>query len=146
MALNSKFFTLDELTLSHVAVRRGIANVPDRVQLDNLQLLVSNILDPLREHLGRPVVVNSGFRNAAVNKAVGGSATSQHIAGQAADIVVPGMNPSQVIEAIRDLGLPFDQLIHEFGSWTHVSYSSHNRRQVLKAAIVNGRTKYSALA
>src|SRR5690606_11146330 len=90
-------------------------------------------LDPLREAIGRPVNVSSGFRNEAVNRLVGGSKTSQHRFGEAADINVPGMSVTEVIAKIKELKLPFDQVIDEFGSWVHVSYGPRQRRQGLKA-------------
>src|SRR5690606_28476100 len=96
----------------------------------------------LRDALGTPVLVNSGFRSAAVNKAVGGAATSQHRLGQAADIRVNGMTSAQLARRIAELGLPFDQLIEEFGRWVHVSYGPRHRRQILRATSENGRTVY----
>lgn len=144
--LKSKYFSLGEFTFSQTAVRHGINNEPSQEHFNNLQSLVTNILDPLREILGRPIRISSGYRSPDLNKKVGGASTSQHCFGQAADIVVPGMTVDQVVKAIRDSKLPYDQLIHEFGSWTHVSYGGKNRRQALAATLVNGRTNYSALA
>lgn len=141
-----KYFTLEELTRSQAASRNGISNQPNNVQLDALKALVRNVLDPLREAVGRPVNVNSGFRNEAVNRLVGGSKTSQHRFGEAADIVVPGMSVTAVIQIMRDLKLPFDQVIDEFGSWVHVSYGPRQRRQALKARRdSSGKTVYSNL-
>lgn len=141
-----KYFTLEEMTRSQAASRNGISNQPNNVQLDALKGLVRNVLDPLREAVGRPVNVNSGFRNEAVNRLVGGSKTSQHRFGEAADIVVPGMSVTTVIQIMRDLKLPFDQVIDEFGSWVHVSYGPRQRRQALKARRdSSGKTVYSNL-
>lgn len=139
-----KYFTLEEMIRSQAASRNGIDNSPNNLQLDAMRALVRNILDPLRESLGRPVIVNSGFRNEAVNRLVGGSKSSQHRFGEAADIVVPGLTVTQVVNRIRDLKLPFDQVIDEFGSWVHVSYGPRHRRQVLRARRdYAGRTQYT---
>lgn len=138
-------FTLGELTVSQTAARRGIKNNPGATELANLRALVHNILDPLREAVGRPVVVSSGFRSAMVNKAIGGASSSQHVLGQAADFTVPGMTTQQVVDRIRELGLPFDQLIEEFGSWVHVSYGPRQRRQVLRARRTSAGTKYEVI-
>lgn len=141
-----KYFTLEELTHSQVASRYGISNQPNNVQIDALKALVRNILDPLREAVGHPVIISSGFRNEAVNRLVGGSKSSQHRLGEAADIVVPSMSTPAVIQIIRDLKLPFDQVIDEFGSWVHVSYGPRQRRQILKARRdSSGKTVYSDL-
>lgn len=139
-----KHFTLEEMTRSQAAARRGLDNSPNNKQLDSMKALVRNVLDPLREALGRPVNINSGFRSEAVNKAVGGAPSSQHRFGEAADITVPGMTVEQLVARIRALKLPFDQLIDEFGSWVHVSYGPRQRRQVLRARrATNGQTTYT---
>lgn len=140
-----KHFTLDELTHSQAATRAGLKNAPDTAALANLRALVGAVLDPLREAVGRPVVISSGYRSPAVNKAVRGAATSQHVLGQAADITVPGMTVAEVVATIRRLGLPFDQLLDEFGSWVHVSHSPRNRRQVLRAKRTAAGTKYEVI-
>lgn len=141
-----KYFTLEEMTRSQTAARRGLPNQPTTKQLESLKALVRNVLDPLREALGRPVNINSGFRSEAVNKAVGGSSSSQHRYGEAADIVVPGLTVEQVVARIRSLNLPFDQLIDEFGSWVHVSHGPRHRREVLRARRdFNGRTIYTKI-
>lgn len=121
-------FRLSEFTRSQTAQEQGLNNdVPEEL-LGNLYELCVNVLQPLRDALG-PVTITSGYRSPAVNEAVGGSATSQHMAGQAADLVISGKSVRQVCNYI-DQNLPHDQLIYEFGSWTHVSYvSSGNRYQ-----------------
>jgi zinc D-Ala-D-Ala carboxypeptidase len=143
-----KYFTLEEFTISQTAVRNKIPNNPSPGVIEQIKYLCQNILDPLREHLGTPVVISSGFRSARLNRHpdVGGSSsTSQHVKGQAADIICPPHSVEDVIEDIRELGLPFDQLIHE-GRWVHVSYSGRHRREVLKARFRPGQdTVYTVL-
>lgn len=125
----SRNFTLDELT----ATQTGLPNVPTAQQIENLRALCDNILQPLRDHLGRPLVVTSGFRTPAVNRAVGGSATSDHCTGRAADVRTAGMNSYKLARLVIDLGLPFDQVIQSPGSARiHVSYRAKPRRQVLR--------------
>lgn len=130
-----KYFTIEELTKSATASRRGINNTPDESVKRNLTRLVDNILDPLREAYGAPIIVTSGYRCGRLNKAVGGAAKSQHMYGQAADIRTVSDKPSdnkKLFDLIRELKLPYDQLIDEYNyNWVHVSYSSRNRRQIL---------------
>lgn len=125
----SKSFTLAELCVTSVR----LDNTPGPKVTESLRALATDILQPLRDAVGVPVNVTSGYRSPAVNKAVGGAKTSQHVLGEAADIVVAGMSPREVCETIIALNLPFDQLIQEFGRWTHVSRGPRNRRQVLTA-------------
>ena len=130
-----KHFTIYELTKSATASRKGIDNTPDEVAIKNLIRLVDNILDPLREAWGAPIIVTSGYRCGRLNKAVCGAAKSQHQHGQAADIRTVSDKPEdnkKLFDLIRELKLPYDQLIDEYGyNWVHVSYSSRNRRQIL---------------
>ena len=131
-----KYFTIQELTISNTAQRKGIDNTPDQKAAAALTALVANVLDPLREAWGRPIVVNSGYRCPKLNRAVGGVARSQHTKGEAADIRTLSNRRWEnelLFKLIVHLKLPFDQLIDEHGySWIHVSYSeSKNRRQVL---------------
>ena len=131
-----KYFTLNELTASSTAKRKGIDNTPDATVRANLTALVANILDPLREAYGKPIVVSSGYRCPKLNRAVGGAAKSQHVTGQAADIHTLSDTPAdnkKLFDLIQSLKLPFDQLINEYNfNWVHVSFSPRNRRQVLK--------------
>ena len=127
---------MSELTSSPTARRKGIDNTPNGVQRAALTALVTNILDPLREAYGKPIVVTSGFRCPRLNRAVGGVAKSQHMKGEAADIRTLSDRPSdnrKLFDLIIKLGLPYDQCIDEYGyNWIHVSYTSQgNRRQVL---------------
>lgn len=102
-------------------------NTPPPEAQARLIALCAAVLDPLREALGRSVAINSAYRSAAVNKAIGGSTTSQHMLGEAADIRVDGMTPQQLATFIAAEKLPFDQLIWE-PTWVHVSYSLTRRR------------------
>lgn len=130
-----KYFTINELTKSSTAQRLHIDNTPSQNVKDNLTKLIDNILDPLRELYGKPIIVNSGYRCPKLNKAVGGTRNSQHLIGQASDIrTVSNTKESnkQLFNLIKDSKLPFDQLINEYDfNWVHVSYSPRNRRQVL---------------
>ena len=138
-------FSLDEMTKSQTALRNGINNMPDPIHLHNLHGLCHNILQPVREHFGRPVTVSSGFRSVELCLAIGSSSASQHAKGQAADFEVIGIDNKEVAEWIRD-NLDFDQLILEFynegesqSGWIHCSYAGtdefgieHNRKAVLR--------------
>lgn len=138
-----KYFTLDELTRSTTASRLGIVNSPEPEHLCNLVELVTHVLDPLREAVGGPIIVTSGYRNPEVNRRVGGVPTSQHALGQAADISVKGLRPRQIIQIAKDTEIPFDQIIDEFDNWVHISYGPRNRRQILAARRdPSGRTVY----
>jgi zinc D-Ala-D-Ala carboxypeptidase len=139
----SENFTLDEFTQSASAKRLGISNEPTPEVIANLQLLVTNVLQPLRTALGRSIKVTSGYRSPAVNKAVGGVKTSQHSEGKAVDIVVQGMSPYDVVKFLMDMNIEFDQAIQEFGEWTHISYNKdQNREQVLTAKKIDDKTRY----
>jgi hypothetical protein len=111
-------FTLEELTHTD---HREFDNIPNEKELANLHRL-AEFLEQVKEVLGgKPIMINSAFRCAEVNKAVGSSDKSQHRLGCAADIRVPGMTPNEVVSAIIEAGLPYDQVIREFDRWTHVS-------------------------
>lgn len=130
-----KYFTIEELTKSPTAKRRGIDNRPNEKVKKNLTLLVEKILDPLREAWGAPIIVTSGYRCGKLNRAVGGASGSQHMLGQAADIRTVIDTPvanKLLFDKIQELKQPFDQLIDEYGyNWVHVSYGPKNRRQIL---------------
>ena len=134
-------FSLAEMEASQVALRRGIDNRAPADAQANLRLLCADILQPLRDNIG-PVVVTSGYRCLVLNRAIGGAGRSQHMTGQAADIVVAGMAPMDVAQHIIDLALPFDQLIHE-GTWTHVSWSPAPRKKILTARFAGGGVSYT---
>ena len=130
-----KYFSIAELTKSSTAIKKKINNTPTKEVENNLNQLIDNILDPLREAWGQPIIVGSGYRCEALNKAVGGAAHSQHKLGQAADIHTKSdsvEDNKKLFELIKQLKLPFDQLINEYNyHWIHVSYSPRNRRQIL---------------
>lgn len=130
-----KYFSIAELTKSDTATKKKINNQPTKQIETNLNQLVDNILDPLREAYGEPIIVSSGYRCPELNKAVGGATSSQHTLGQAADIHTKSNTKEdnkKLFDLIKDLQLPYDQLINEYGyKWVHVSYSPRNRRQIL---------------
>ena len=128
-----KYFTIKELCKSSTAVQKGINNTPNSEIVKNLEKLVEYVLDPLREKYGKPIHVNSGYTCPALNKAVGGSKTSQHMLGLAADITAGSATKNKILfNLVQELNLPFDQLIDEKNfSWIHVSVSNKPRKQVL---------------
>jgi zinc D-Ala-D-Ala carboxypeptidase len=149
----SKHISYKEATQSQTATRKGISNDPDAYQLQNMQLLAEKVFEPLREHFGVPIAINSFFRSQKLNKAIGGAAGSQHTQGRAIDIddTLGGVSNKQMFDYIKN-HLDFDQLIWEFGdnnnpAWVHVSYVSEteNRRRVLKASKKNGKTVYTII-
>jgi len=117
----STHFTLEELTRSETAARNGWDNTPNESEIENLKRLAV-LLEQVKGAVGmKPVMINSGFRSKQVNDAVGSKDTSQHRIGCAADLRVPGMTPRQVVDACIANAVPFDQIILEFDSWTHIS-------------------------
>jgi len=145
----SQNFSLSEMLKSETALRHGLDNIPGEQEIENLRLLCENVLQPIRDAYGVPVKVNSGFRHPEVNAAVGGSKTSDHCQGQAADIEIPGVANADLAEWIRD-NLEFKQLILEFytpgipdSGWVHVSYvEGENTKKVMTAMKENGKTVY----
>lgn len=138
-----------EFTKSQTAERKGIDNTPEGEHLEAAQALFENVVQPVRDHFG-PTVINSGYRSPALNEAVGGSSTSQHCKGQAADIEVPGTPNADLAQWIVD-NVEFDQVILEFytpgipdSGWVHVSYNADgdNRKSILTAMKENGKTVY----
>ena len=149
MTWKSKYFTLEEMTASATAKRKGISNKPTADIQAALQRLVTNILDPLREEWGAPIIVTSGYRCVKLNSVVGGARGSQHTYGQAADIRTVSDKPAdnrKLRDLLISLNLPFDQLIDEYNcDWLHVSYrAAGNRGQILSAKSVKGKTVYIA--
>lgn len=129
-----KYFTLKELTRSTTATAKGIDNTPTPEVEKNLTLLVENILDPLRLIYGKPITVNSGYRCPELNKAVGGSKTSDHVKGFAADITGGSKEENERLFYLIKYNFNFKQLIDEKDfSWVHVSYDPSNlKNQILK--------------
>jgi hypothetical protein len=121
-------FYLEEFTRSEIAARLGRPIVVERdsAEYANVLRLCTHVLQPLRDGLG-PVFVTSGVRPLWLNTMIGGSQQSQHIDGQAADLVVSGFSPYEVVAWLISSGLPFDQVIHEFGQWVHVSINPVGR-------------------
>jgi hypothetical protein len=128
-------FTIEELTVSEIAARRGLDNTPNATEVANL-VRVAELLEQVRALLGKPILVNSAFRSKPVNDAVGSRDTSQHRLGCAADIRVPGLTPKQVVQACIDADIPFDQIIEEFDSWTHISVPNAKEQQPRRQALV----------
>lgn len=128
-----KYFTIEEMTKSSTATAKGIDNTPSKDIEAKLQKLIEAVLDLLREWYGKPIRVNSGYRCEALNESIGGSKTSQHCLGEAADITAGSKEENEkLFNYIKD-NLPFDQLINESDfSWIHVSYREGRlRKQVL---------------
>lgn len=128
-----KYFTIEEMTRSSTAKANGIDNTPSEEGVLKLQKLIEAVLDPLREWYGKPIKINSGYRCEALNKAIGGAKSSQHMLGEAADITVGSKEENKkLFDYIKD-NLEFDQLINESNfSWVHVSYREGRlRKQVL---------------
>ena len=138
----TKDFLLAEFTRSETASRMGRPIVPDQAIVDALTALCENVLQPLRDAIGVTIQITSGYRPSWLNAVIGGSTTSQHMRGEAADINAVGYTPLQLCEKIVELGLPFDQLIQEFDSWTHVSYAVPQRRSILTARRIDGKAMY----
>jgi uncharacterized protein YcbK (DUF882 family) len=142
-------FTLSEMVKSETALRHDMDNTPGEAEIASLRLLCEKILQPVREHYGKGVKVNSGFRHSEVNAKVGGSKTSDHCKGQAADIEIPGVANADLAAHIVDT-YKFTQVILEFytpgvpdSGWVHVSYDPANlKNQVLTATKKDGKTVY----
>lgn len=142
-------FTLQELIKSETALRRGIDNTPTVAVVERLKLLAEQVLQPVRDHYGKGVKVNSGYRAPAVNDAVGGSANSDHLTGYAADIEIPGVSNYELAQWI-EANLPYTQLILEFytqgvpdSGWVHVSHNPANlKKQSLTAVKRDNKTVY----
>ena len=128
-------FSLEELTFSQVASRRGLDNTPSDKVKDNLERLAF-FLEQVRKVFNKPFLISSGYRSREVNEAVGGSKTSQHCDGCAADFNVKGMSPSAVVRAIVDANIPYDQVILEFDSWVHISIPTIKGNPPRKQALI----------
>ena len=145
----SENFSLNEMTKSQTATRKGIDNTPSEEHKQNLKALCENILQPIRDHYKKPVRITSGYRSPDLCEAIGSSKSSQHAKGQAADFEITGVDNFDLAIWISK-NLDFDQLISEFykdqhpdSGWVHCSFKSEgNRKQVLSAYKENGKTRY----
>jgi hypothetical protein len=149
MKLTDNFY-LHEFVKSELAVRKGIDNTPTLAVVENLTALCKNILQPIRTRCNKPITINSGYRSPNLNNAIGGSPTSQHMTGEAADFEIIGMDNKELAKWIIK-HLDFDQLILEFykdgdpnSGWVHCSYKNwtNNRKSILTASTENGKTTY----
>lgn len=149
----SKHVSYKEGVYSRTAERLGLKNDPSSDHLANMKLIAEKVFEPLREHVGSPIKINSFYRGPELNAAIGGSAKSQHCHGQAIDIddTYGNMSNADMYKYIKE-NLDYDQMIWEFGddtnpSWVHVSYVSPetNRKRCLKAYKKNGKTKYRVI-
>lgn len=139
----SPHFTLEEMTASQEAHRRGIDNTPTVEAMQNLPKL-AQLMESVRAHLGVPIIVSSGFRSKALNDAIGGAPSSQHLTGQACDFIAPGYGAPVTIcsHLVDQVSVDYDQLIQE-GRWVHISWAPKPRRQVLTAHFAGGRVSYT---
>ena len=145
-------FSLNELTKSQTAERKGIDNTPSAEHQENLKKLCENVLQPIRDHFEQVVSVSSGYRSPVLCAAIGSKSTSQHARGEAADFEIFGISNKELADWIH-YNTNYDQLILEYwkesdpnSGWVHCSYSeSNNRRQYLRAYKENGKTKYESV-
>lgn len=130
----SEHFTLEEMTYSATAVKKGLINIPSKAEIKNLKELCTKILEPLRKEIGLPIKINSGYRSVKVNAAVGGVSTSAHVFGYAADIVCPQYGNAKeftkyVADFLKRNNIAFDQCILEFDTWCHIGIRHQDGRQ-----------------
>lgn len=146
MAQLTEHFTTSEFEYSRKAKELGIRNKMQHIHAVNALNLCINVLEKVRAHFGKPVIITSGYRSAGLNEAVRGEATSQHCFGKAADIVIDGVDMLDVFRYIIN-NLSFDQCIYEIDGdaiWVHVSWNgAKNRRQCLKGVRKDGKTTYT---
>ena len=143
----SAHFSLEEFITSQTAARMGRVIEPTELDVRNLARLCETVLEPLRVALGRPLIITSGLRPLWLNESIGGSKSSAHMDGRAADIQVHGLSPLQVCQKVAELRLPVDQCIHEFppAGWCHVGIAppdARPRNQYMTARVLSGRTVY----
>lgn len=143
----SPHFTLAEMTISQAASRKGLNNTPTALQVESLRLLCTNVIEPLRVAVRRPIIISSGYRSVTVNKRIGGSPKSQHCRGEAVDFTIPGMSVAEVVALIRKMELPVDQCIDEFSAWVHCSHATtgKQRGQYLTARRIDRKVVYSTI-
>lgn len=140
-----KYFSIEELTRSTTATRRGIKNEPGLKEISNMYDLIENTLDPIREKWGKAITVSSGYRCKRLNELVGGASASSHLTGQAADITVGGKDENRrLYDMIKSSGIPFTKLIYETNKngayWVHISFIKQN---VLKRSYIYDLTRKS---
>jgi len=144
----SPHFTLDEMTASQTAAREGIPNQPDQVAMGNLVRLTNECMEKIRTILGaKPIIISSGYRGPELNKAIGGSTTSAHMVGLAADFTCPGYGtPLDICHALMPHlnELHIDQLIYEYDSWVHVGMSQGTPRH--QTLTINNNGTQSGIA
>ena len=133
----SQHFTLEEFIASETAARKEIANYPNQQTIDNLKR-VAAVMEDVRKLLGFPIIITSGFRCSSLNKLIGSKPTSKHVQGLACDFKCPQFGtPKDIVNAINDSNINFDQCIMEFynprtgDGWVHIGLGSENRRQIL---------------
>lgn len=127
----SPHFTLDELTHSETAARLGIDNTPPPDVVDTLRRTAA-YLEDVRARLGVPLIVSSGYRCLLLNRALKSRDDSQHLKGEAVDFIAPAFGkPRQIVDALQDSEVAYDQLLLEFDRWVHISFSARNRRQAM---------------
>ena len=145
----SEHLSLSELISSDSAKRNGISNMPTEIHLSNLRVLADKVFEPIREHFATPIFISSGYRSEALNKAIGGSKTSQHCKGQAIDIDMDGSDSEVTNNEIfhwAKANLKFTQLIAEFPDangnlgWVHIGYDAQNLKNEIIIAV--GKNKY----
>lgn len=140
----SAHVTVDEFVNSPTATNRGISQTMDITTTQKAKELCENVFEPIRAHVGRPIAINSGYRSPALNRAVGGASSSQHVKGEAMDL---DLTDRDLFEWIID-NVEYDQAIYEFGNdqhaaWFHISYrKGANRKQALRAIKKGGKTTY----
>jgi zinc D-Ala-D-Ala carboxypeptidase len=145
----SEHITYAEATFSKEALKKGLANIPNSIELATMRLTAEKVFEPVRKYFNKPIAINSFFRSKIVNKKIGGSLTSQHCKGEAIDIddTLGGVTNKQIFEYIKN-NLEFDQLIVEFPidgkpSWIHVSYNyNKNRGHILISTKRDNKTIY----
>ena len=145
-------FSLNELTKSQTAERKGIDNTPSAEHQENLKSLCEMILQPIRDHFGQVVSISSGYRSPELCVAIGSSTQSQHAKGQASDFEIFGVSNKELADWINE-NLTYDQLILEYwnesdpnSGWVHCSFTLNgNRKQYLRAYKENGSTKYEPI-
>jgi len=138
----SEHFDLSEFTMSEEAVRKGIDNTPSDETRGKLVMLCLKVLEPIRELVEVSLIITSGYRSPEVNKMIGGSESSQHCKGEAADFHCTRLTVQDLFDLVRASNIPYDQLIQEFNRWVHISYRPNPRRQAMYADKKEGKTVY----